>query len=173
MGGDPSLADFSNYTNDINLLYELEVLFAVDPERASRLVRSPWIYARNARPIPQSTRMQLLRVSEDSPLELEVAVPLLTSAGIAAAAIWATVQSLLEIYNVPLDRRIKEAEARLKEIEVARAEDAYLDAQEERAIRGRVVTEGDYRQRDARQAVRRRLIRSRYRMTRIDVEIDD
>jgi hypothetical protein len=120
IGDAPSMAEVALFLYDFDSLYEIARL-AVDPQYKSHHFSRFSLY-RNGRPLMATDRMLMHAISLQSPLEVVATVAVVGGAATSvAAAIWAIVQVIEKLYNLPLNRRKLELEVRKLKREEAQA----------------------------------------------------
>jgi hypothetical protein len=112
----PVFLDVVAFLYDFNLLYEVSRL-AVDPRYRHFNFNSRWYY-RAGRPLHDEDRLRLIALKHESPIDL---VTIVGATFAAAGALWAVVQAIEKIANLPLARRKLVAEVEKLELENARA----------------------------------------------------
>ncbi len=184
-GKAPELRDINSFAWDFNLLYELQLLSDLDPERLE-FNHSLWILTRSGRPIPSRLRLSVASASFGSPLSylLKVALTPLTAGAFAKVS-----KSLQKVYQTEEDPRLKtaraqsyEALARLRDAEVrfleARTEAQYLHNMDDitRSIVGHSGGKSYLPERghhDPIRTVELRLAKTDVRVIDIEVDIDE
>lgn len=173
-GDRPELRDVVTFLEDLNLLYELNVLGRLNPDAVRPGQPSGWILSRRGRRVPPELRMQVATVELGSPLDIGAVV---TYGSVAIGAVWLLIQSFEKIYNLPADHRLKLAQARLAEAQAKTAERAPEENLPEGADASRpaVSPRAGTRRRsfDPTETVENRLRRARIRVVDVDVEVDD
>jgi len=114
------MAEVALFLYDFDSLYEIARL-AVDPQYRSVRFSRFSLY-RNGRPLMTADRMRMEAISLQSPLEVVATIAVVGGAAASvAAAIWAVVQVIEKLYNLPLNRRKLELEVRKLKREEAQA----------------------------------------------------
>jgi hypothetical protein len=120
IGEAPNMADVALFLYDFDSLYEIARL-AVDPQYKSHRFSRFSLY-RNGRPLMATDRMLMRAISLQSPLEVVATVAVVGGAATSvAAAVWAIVQVIEKLYNLPLNRQKLELEVRKLKREEAQA----------------------------------------------------
>ena len=138
---EPYLLDVSSMLYDLGLAHDLSVLLSQPEYESYRFTRYFWF--RNNRPIKRSHRIRTVRISKQSPLLLEVVIPML-------GAILILIQIFEKVSNWKLNREKLELEVKkLRAEEQARKDqmieryaeqlDAYLDERDAQKIGERII----------------------------------
>src|SRR4051794_364501 len=96
----PLLSETSNFLYDFNVAYELARL-ATDP-RHRDFIFTPYAFFRNGRPLRREARLEIVRLREESPLDLLVQVAAVNG---ALTAVWLLVQIIEKAFNLRLNRK--------------------------------------------------------------------
>lgn len=113
-----SIQSLSSFLYDLNLLHDCLALSTISDYEDFNFTQ--FFYYRQGRPLKKEHTLYLNSINHNSPLSLEVIIPLAAS---AAGIPWLLLQSFQKIKNWKLDRRKLEIEV----------ENAELDLQEKRA----------------------------------------
>lgn len=173
---DLGVQEFATFIYDLNLLYELYVQQAFDPESVYPGNVTSWIFSRTGRHIPRDARLLVATVELRSPLEFLAEIPTwIPSIGIAVAGLWGFVQSIEKVYNLRDTHRLAIAQRRLAEIQARRAERDFIASEEMPQIDGpRSVRIGFGRSYvDPIPATERRLQRARLRIVELEIDLPD
>jgi len=102
----PLLIDTTNFLYDFNVAYEIARL-ATD-RRYEQFRFSHYVFFRNGRPLSRPERLKVIRLREESPLELLAELSAVTVG--ALTAVWLLIQIIEKAYNLKLNRRKLRAE---------------------------------------------------------------
>ena len=97
----PTLFQVTNFLYDINLIYELSRL-ATDP-RYQNFRFSRYAYFRDGRPLRDADRLRIIKLTQESPLDLVLAGA--TAGGVVIGGIWGLVQIIEKVSNFRLNRQ--------------------------------------------------------------------
>jgi hypothetical protein len=103
----PEFNDTANFLYDLNLLYELGRL-AVD-KKYEHFAFNQNAFRRNGRPLRSDDRQVLVRLKQESPIEIGTALAFVAG---APSAIWLLAQAFERLYNIRLNREKTRAEIR-------------------------------------------------------------
>jgi hypothetical protein len=107
-----SVLDLSSSLYDLTLLYDCIALAAIPEYREYNFHRFFWF--RNGRPVKDEHRLYLEKINQNSPLSLEVIIPLAAS---SFGVPWLIIQAAEKIKNWGLNRKKLELEVEKLELE--------------------------------------------------------
>jgi hypothetical protein len=108
-----TIETLSSFLYDLNLLYDCLALALID--QYSDYNFSQFFYYRKGRPLKKEHKLYLNRINHNSPLGLEVIIPLAAS---SAGIPWLILQSAQKIRNWKLERRKLEIEVQKAELDL-------------------------------------------------------
>lgn len=112
------LGNLSAFLYDLVILHD-RLIMLLSEEYAYKNYLSFYFYRRSGRPIKKPDRLQVMRISKESPLSVDLLIP----AAIAVPGLsWTLIQILEKIADWKNDRAIKQLGKRSLELDVARKE---------------------------------------------------
>lgn len=156
-----TIETLSSFLYDLNLLYDCLALALI--EQYSDYNFSQFFYYRKGRPLKKEHKLYLNKIDHNSPLRLEVIIPLAAS---AVGIPWLILQSAQKIRNWKLERRKLEIEVQKAELD--------LIEKKEKLVNERLDIEEKLLRRDALKTYNNILKRiENHPFFAVDVEIDN
>jgi hypothetical protein len=162
----PTLLDTTSFLYDLNLAYELARLKT--DEAYAGFVLSANALRRNGRPLKPDARLRVVRLRQESPIELVTAVAVV---GGALTALWVVLQIAEKVYNLPMNRRKLRAEVEKLEREnraAARTEWEEIERANDRRAESALYDSDASSYFDG---IRQRLSQAPITITKIEIEV--
>ncbi|NOJ92324.1 hypothetical protein HMI51_05135 [Corallococcus coralloides] len=171
-GAYPDLLSVATFLLDFTTLYELLRLAAESKKDFYQLTQSREALYRNARRVSYEQKLFLERLRHESPIEV---VGLFTALGAGAGAMWALVQVVEKIYNIPINRQklvleVQKLEGEVEKINRENATASVLSS----SVQEPVDALGSIQEIDTAHVVDtviRRLDRSEIKITQADIDL--